>query len=96
MKNKFSAKESALYKRNKYLQQTYGINNDYYQQMVLNQEDKCKLCGKRYKSKYYLVDHDHKTGKVRGLLCSQCNKKLGKLENSEWIKRALLYIRGKL
>lgn len=39
------------------------------------------------------VDHDHKTGKIRGLLCSICNQTLGKVkEDPEWLKALLRYL----
>ena len=77
------------------LQRNYGIDNDTYLQMLLEQNGCCKICGiseKDNKSKLH-VDHSHKTGKVRGLLCSRCNTAIGKFkEDPEIIKRAIAYI----
>lgn len=45
---------------------------------MLNLQNKvCYICKKDNKGKTLCVDHDHKTGKVRALLCSSCNKALG-------------------
>lgn len=64
-------------KRNSYLTKTYGITLDQYNQMLADQNDSCALCNK-HKSNFKRalhVDHNHKTGKVRGLLCFYCNKR---------------------
>jgi hypothetical protein len=67
----------------------YNLELDDYLQMVLDQEGKCKCCGiymtheKRGKTKCH-IDHDHSTGKVRGLLCADCNQKLGVLESPKF------------
>lgn len=51
-----------------------------------------------YKCKLHLTlayDHCHKTGDIRGLLCSPCNRALGALGDSEeGLQRALTYLRG--
>lgn len=60
------------------ISKTYGITKEQYDQMLREQKGVCIICGNTNKSKIRLaVDHDHKTGKVRGLLCSRCNVALG-------------------
>lgn len=62
----------------------YGLQHGEYDQMVEAQGGVCKICSKFHTSKRFprlSVDHDHKTGKVRGLLCFACNSKLGWFEN---------------
>ena len=67
--------------RDRYLQRKYGITLIDYDLKLSKQNHCCALCS-RHKSnfKYSLhVDHNHKTGKVRGLVCYQCNKfKIGR------------------
>lgn len=55
---------------------TYGITGDDYEALLKRQGGKCAICRARPKSKRLAVDHDHKTGAVRGLLCSRCNHEL--------------------
>lgn len=82
-----------------HLKKTYGITIDDYNIMVDNQNQCCALCLKHVSmlSKPLFVDHDHSTGKIRGLLCITCNTALGSLgDNVEGLKRALAYVEGKL
>jgi hypothetical protein len=55
---------------------TYGITGDDYSSLLARQGGRCAICGAKPKSKRLAVDHDHKTGAVRGLLCSRCNHDL--------------------
>ena len=50
------------------------------ERMILTQDNLCKLCNHELDSP--CLDHDHKTGLVRGVLCRGCNAFLGKIENS--------------
>lgn len=61
-----------------YVLKTYGLKAGEYDKIHEGQGGKCFICN-RYtgKTKKLAVDHDHKTGYVRGLLCSTCNKILG-------------------
>lgn len=80
--------------RNKRLLLYFKISSEEWQKILDFQKGVCYLCKKVQKSgKRLATDHSHKNGIVRGLLCSQCNRLLGKLENSGWtfITVALLY-----
>lgn len=70
---------------------TYGLTIDQFNEMVREQDNRCPLCLKVFTKP--AVDHDHKTGKVRELLCIPCNRALGYVENTPWRKRAVAYLR---
>lgn len=61
----------------------YGITEDEYQSLFNKQGGVCAICGGVPDTRWKMlaVDHDHQTGKVRGLLCMVCNTMLGRLEN---------------
>jgi hypothetical protein len=61
--------------RNSDLKKLYGITLDEYNAMSAAQGGKCCICEEVEKT--LCVDHDHKTGKVRALLCKACNVALG-------------------
>lgn len=69
-------------RRNRTLKFRYGITIEDHREMMKRQDGRCALCRRepRSKLKPLAVDHDHKTGKVRGLLCGLCNGFLGKVE----------------
>lgn len=76
----------------------YGITWDEYLKMRENQGGKCAICGAEIGdvlgNRLY-VDHDHDTGKVRGLLCADCNFGLGKFRNDVVLMRkAIAYLEG--
>lgn len=52
----------------------YRLTKEDYEWLLLEQNNKCAICLEETK---LCIDHDHKTGKVRGLLCGHCNKVLG-------------------
>lgn len=85
------------YQRSYRLWAKYGLTIEDYDAKVLEQGGKCKICDKPESPTWYggrlSVDHNHKTGKVRGLLCNNCNNLLGRsLENPELLKKAALYL----
>lgn len=57
------------------------------------EDGKCKICGVVPEKKLH-VDHDHATGKVRGLLCPPCNKQLGYFEKDGWVASMQAYLDG--
>lgn len=66
-------------------------NKDVYFEIFKSQEGKCKICKEPMTRP--MLDHDHKTGEVRGLLCSSCNVGLGYFrDNSESLLRAADYV----
>lgn len=65
-----------LTKRDKYLRKKYGITEAIFQRMLTKGRRACWICKKAPKTRILNVDHDHKTGQVRGLLCFFCNKYL--------------------
>jgi hypothetical protein len=82
------------YHRKWRLNRTYGLTLDGYEDMCRKQKGVCAICGNspRGKEKYLHVDHNHETGKVRGLLCGFCNRTLGMVENG-WVQKALDYLK---
>jgi len=79
------------------LKTKYNISIEEYEEMLVNQNNSCAICKttkpKGRSSTYFAVDHCHKTGKVRSLLCYNCNSSLGLLsENIETLKEMIKYI----
>ena len=75
----------------------YGINKDIYMAIFQAQKGCCLICDVHNDEKKLVVDHDHDhdTGKVRGLLCNPCNKALGLFyEDCGRMRRAAEYIEG--
>jgi len=67
------------------LKNKLGIDYEQYHKMLKSQGYRCEICRSKLESSRYTkfaVDHCHKTGKVRGLLCTQCNTALGLLKDS--------------
>lgn len=69
------------------IEKTYGLTAGEYSALFDAQGGRCAICRARPKSKRLAVDHDHKTGAVRGLLCSRCNHDL---MGSAWDSLALV------
>lgn len=58
----------------------YGISLRTYSDLLERQGNKCAICGTSEpgdRRRHFNVDHDHQTGKIRGLLCNNCNAMLG-------------------
>lgn len=79
------------------LKRMYGITLDQYNAMVDAQQGKCAICAQPEKSldkdggpRQMPVDHCHATGKVRGLLCTACNRALGLFKDSPKILEAAI------
>jgi hypothetical protein len=82
--------------RDRNLKQKYGINLNEYQILLESQNGCCAICRKPtsiLKSPTLKVDHCHKTGRIRGLLCSNCNMTLGLIyDDVDILKRMIDYL----
>lgn len=87
------AKSRFYRKRN--LKLSYGITLDVYDQMESLQNKKCRICGYEINDGEVLcVDHNHATGKIRGLLCNNCNTGLGMFkDNPDVLLSAINYLK---
>jgi hypothetical protein len=85
------------------LKSSFGITLDEFNELKEQQDNECPICNRKEseffskttsgKVKGFVVDHNHETGEVRGLLCSECNVGLGFLQDSpEVLQRAILYL----
>ena len=73
----------------------YGITDEFYEDMKARQNDCCAICGKHSseQDQALAIDHDHDTGKVRGLLCRTCNLGIGYLnDNINLLANAIKYL----
>ncbi len=74
-------------KRKWHLKKTYGITPEDFDRMMWEQEGTCKICkvppyhAKNAFREFLVIDHDHSTGEVRGLLCMCCNTALGQFND---------------
>jgi len=77
------------------LKQNFGMTLTEYDLMSNSQGDVCKICGGiNADGRRLAVDHNHKTGKIRGLLCQKCNLILGYAnEDTEILARAIVYLK---
>lgn len=67
----------------------YGVDKQMFDAMYFEQDGKCLVCLDKEAT---VVDHCHKSGRVRGLLCAGCNGHLGWMEQSGALDRALDYV----
>jgi hypothetical protein len=85
--------------KNDSLKSLYGITLEQYNSMLVRQNYCCFICGNHETSSTkgrLFVDHDHVTGKIRGLLCGKCNSLLGMAQDDpEILIKAIAYLREK-
>lgn len=87
--------------RNKDLKNKYNITLNDYDKLLREQSSKCAICNKKEirkanngKIKRLAIDHNHKTGKVRRLLCQKCNSALGYVnEDIDILQTMIKYLR---
>jgi hypothetical protein len=80
---KYGYERYAMMQRKSYLKRTYNVSLEEYEKKLKEQNNCCAIC-KRHESKFKKklhIDHDHKTGKVRDLLCAGCNVDVSVVED---------------
>jgi len=82
------------------IKRRYGLSITQYEQMLLEQNYRCKICQKQHKPEInrgrLYVDHNHATGSVRGLLCGKCNVVLGNLDDRvDLLQKAIEYLNSR-
>ena len=86
---------SGFEKQDAIMRRQYGISMEEFDGLLEFQGGGCAICSKPIEKlrRRMNIDHDHKNGKVRGILCSGCNTGLGHLgDNVEGLKKALYYL----
>ena len=76
------------------IRRRFGVTTEQYDEMLARQNGGCAICGKTNPNGHRLaIDHNHRSGKVRGLLCRNCNSAIGQLLDSpELIRKAADYV----
>ena len=80
--------------KNYQLKHRFGLSLENYKELLKNQNNSCKICKIPCRTgKMLAVDHNHKTGNIRGLLCAYCNRALGLLnDDTQLLEEAIKYL----
>jgi hypothetical protein len=70
----------------------YGLTVEQFGHMLASQRGMCSICEGPPKRPRLSVDHCHKTGRVRGLLCERCNNRIAAIEDDAWVAKARAYL----
>ena len=81
--------------RESWIKSNYGITTAQFEKMKMDQGGVCAICGgKNVGGRRLGIDHCHKTGKVRALLCNHCNNGLGSFKDKiDLMAKAMKYLR---
>ena len=90
-KKLFTDKELNVFYQIKY---KYGLSREEYLELFNKQDNKCDICKKPLEGIKACVDHSHDNGKIRGILCNNCNNGIGFFgDNIELLETAIEYIK---
>lgn len=96
LKDKWNS-QNKLSIKNTQLKIRFGITLNEYNNLLEKQNNQCAICFIHQGDikKKFAVDHNHETGKIRGLLCHHCNVGLGHFrDNVDFLQSAILYLQG--
>jgi len=80
--------------RRNHIKRTYGLDEADYQALCAEQDHACAICCTPMGEVRTVVDHDHSTGEIRGILCVTCNTGIGMLRDDyQLVQRALNYLK---
>ena len=92
-KSCFKKTDAYQNQRDRYLQDKYGITGEEYGKLLAANDGRCWICKGKSGGKNLAVDHNHKNGRVRGLLCKRCNSVLARMmDNREFLMNAAVYL----
>ena len=74
------------------LRRNHGMTHEDFERMEKEQSGLCAICNRTNGNQYLYVDHNHRTGKTRGLLCNRCNHLLAGIEDPSFLKAASEYL----
>ena len=81
-------------RHNSHLKEAYGITIDDYDKILESQGGKCAICGGGTSKRHFALDHNHKNGNPRGLLCASCNTGLARFRDRiENLRKAVKYMK---
>ena len=92
--------------KNYELKRMYGIDIDEFRKMLTAQGGKCAICGIAHDEdgtgqlvknghKHFSIDHDHKSGEIRGILCAKCNRGVGHFKDDPALfQSAITYLKS--
>lgn len=93
---KNNAQDPKLRAKKHRIKHLYNLTLDEYEDLLLRYENKCGICKKKISDENVCIDHCHNTGKVRGVLCSNCNTGIGMFEdNVSFLLNAIEYLKLK-
>ena len=93
-RNNHPKKKKFRSRRERDLKFKYNLSLEEYEELLEKQNNVCYICKLPPNSQGLVVDHDHATGRVRGLLCSSCNTGLGYFrDNIAYLEEAIKYLK---
>lgn len=87
--NRFAISQTKWMRR---INKNFGLTPTQYGEMLRLQNNVCAICGHPPKTRRLAVEHDHKTGRVRGLTCHRCNRILIGRNTVETARKILVYL----